>query len=278
MESLIARAFSREEVRMPVTAAYMGLIKQCDDQMGRLFAWLKQSGRMEDTMVVVTSDHGDYLGDHWLGEKDLFHECSVKVPLIIYDPSPQADATRGAVCDELVESIDLAATFIEATGAKIPDHILEGRSLLPFLHGQEPATWREFAISEFDYSTTPMAAKLGLAPRDCRLFMVADKRWKFMHSEGGFRPMLFDMEADPEELVDLGASDAHRQIIDLMQERLGRWARRMSQRTALSESDIYAMRGKAARRGVLLGLYDGSEVAEELTAKIRGKAKGRYTP
>ena len=68
-------------------------------------------------MIVFTSDHGDYLGDHWLGEKDLFHEPSVKIPLIVYDPSPEADNTRGTVCDALVEAIDLAPTFLEALGA-----------------------------------------------------------------------------------------------------------------------------------------------------------------
>ena len=73
--------------------AYMGLIKQIDDQMGLLFKHLRDSGQMDNTVIVITSDHGDYLGDHWLGEKDLFHEPSVKVPLIIYDPSPEADAT-----------------------------------------------------------------------------------------------------------------------------------------------------------------------------------------
>src|SRR5690606_14687583 len=117
-------------------------------------------------------------------DKDFFHECSVKIPLIVYDPSPEADATRGTSCNALVESIDLAATFVEVAGGKVPTHIIEGRSLLPFVHGKTPLGWREFVISEYDYSVTPMAVKLGLQPRDCRLFMVADKRWKFVHSEG----------------------------------------------------------------------------------------------
>ena len=69
---------------------------------------------MDDTMIVLTSDHGDYLGDHWLGEKDLFHEQSVKIPLIIYDPRKTANKTRNTTCNELVESLDLAATFVEA--------------------------------------------------------------------------------------------------------------------------------------------------------------------
>ncbi|QDL93996.1 phosphonate monoester hydrolase (plasmid) [Paroceanicella profunda] len=272
MNNAIGRAFSRDAVRDKVIPAYMGLIKQCDDQMGRLFAYLEDSGRMEDTLIVITSDHGDYLGDHWLGEKDLFHECSVKVPLIIFDPRAEADDTRGTVCDALVEQIDLAATFIEAAGGEVPAHVVEGRSLMPFLEGAAPEDWRSFAISEYDYSATPMAANLGLAPRDARLFMVADTRWKFMHAEGGFRPMLFDLHSDPQELTDLGASPAHAGIIDAMYARLGLWARRMAQRTAISDAQILGMRGKSRRTGILLGLYDGTEVPEELTVRYRGPA------
>ena len=116
----------------------MGLIKQCDDQMGHLFEYLEKSGRMDDTMIVITSDHGDYLGDHWLGEKGMFHDASAKIPLIIYDPSSECDGGRGTVCDELVESIDLAATFVEFAGGDVPDHIIEGHSLMPFLRGEQP--------------------------------------------------------------------------------------------------------------------------------------------
>ena len=74
----------------------MGLIKQIDDQLGVLFAFMRERGLLDNTMIVFTSDHGDYLGDHWLGEKDLFHEPSVKMPLIVYDPSADGDAARGS--------------------------------------------------------------------------------------------------------------------------------------------------------------------------------------
>jgi arylsulfatase A-like enzyme len=270
MKGAISSAFHRKDVRDVVIPAYMGLIKQCDDQLGRLLKYLEDTGRMQDTMIVLTSDHGDYLGDHWMGEKDLFHEPSVKIPLIIYDPSAAADAARGAVCDALVESIDLAATFAEIAGAGDLSHILEGRSLLPFLHGETPEEWRDFAISEYDYSGTGVAVRLGLAPRDCRLFMVADKRWKFMHAEGGFRPMLFDMQTDPDELTDLGADPAHADTIAMMYHRLAVWGRRMSQRTTISDAEIEANRGASMRKGILLGVVDESDLKPELLSKYSG--------
>lgn len=272
----IAQAFHNDDVRSKVIPAYMGLIKQCDDQLGRLLDHLDATGRMDDTMIVLTSDHGDYLGDHWMGEKDLFHEPSVKVPLIIYDPRAAAETTRGTTCDALVESIDLAATFVEAAGGTIPDHILEGRSLMPWLHGDTPKDWRDFAISEYDYSVTPQAVKLGLEPRDARLFMVFDGRYKMMHAEGGFRPMLFDLAEDPQEFHDLGTSETHTAEIDRLYGYLAQWGRRMSQRVTKSEDDLRAMRGRSMRRGILPFLADGSEVDEELLVHYRGPVKQRF--
>ncbi len=266
----VARAFQRDEVRNKVIPAYMGLIKQCDDQLGRLLDHLEASGKMDDTMVVLTSDHGDYLGDHWLGEKDFFHEASVKIPLIICDPRREADATRGTACDALVEAIDLAATFVEAAGGTVPEHIIEGRSLMPWIRGETPTDWRDYVISEYDYSVTPRAEVLGVTPRDARLFMVFDGRWKLIHFEGGFRPMLFDLDIDPQEFTDLGEEPGCRDQIDRLYAYLGQWGRRMAQRVTMSDDDVRAARGAAMRRGILPFLVDGSEVPPEITQKYRG--------
>ena len=272
----IAQAFQKEEVRQKVIPAYMGLIKQCDDQLGRLLEHLEKENKLESTMIVLTSDHGDYLGDHWLGEKDLFHEQSVKIPLIIYDPREKANKTRNSTCDELVESLDLAATFVEAAGGKVPDHILEGRSLIPWLNGDKPK-WRKYVISEFDYSATPLAVKLGLKPRDCRLFMVFDGRWKMMHAEGGIRPMLFDLKTDPDEFHDLAKTEEYGNEIDRLYGFLAEWGRRLAQRVTKSEDDIINMRARSSGKGILPFLIDGSEVPEELTAFYRGKIKQKFT-
>jgi arylsulfatase A-like enzyme len=275
MANKLGQAFQREDVRQKVIPAYMGLIKQCDDQLGVLLDYLEESGQMDNTVIVLTSDHGDYLGDHWMGEKELFHEPSVKVPMIISDPSTKANATRNTNCDALVESIDLVATFVEMAGGNVPDHIIEGCSLLPLLHG-ETVDWRDYVISEYDYSVTPQALTLGLEPRDCRLFMVFDGRFKLMHAEGGFRPMLFDLATDPEEFHDLAKDDAHQSDIERLYGHLADWGRRMSQRVTTSDDDIKAMRGTSARLGVLPFLVDGSEVPDELTEKYRGPAPANY--
>ncbi|MCH2564478.1 MAG: sulfatase-like hydrolase/transferase [SAR116 cluster bacterium] len=274
--NVIGQAFKRDDVRNAALGAYMGLIKQIDDQMGVLFDYLRDSGQLENTVIAVTSDHGDYMGDHWLGEKDLFHEPSVKVPLIIYDPSPEANATRGTVCDALVESIDLVPTFVKMAGGAPRDEHLEGLSLVPFLHGEAPERWRDFVVSEYDYSMTAMAATMGVNPKDARLFMLFDGRWKLTHAEGGMPPMLFDLETDPNELVDLGRDPAYEEQRQACYDRLGEWARRCAQRNTMSDEEIVSRRGKSRRKGIVLGMADPSAADPELTIRYSGKSKQRF--
>lgn len=271
MDSGVGKAFSQQKVREAVIPAYMGLIKQCDDQMGVLFDWLEETGRMEDTMIVLTSDHGDFLGDHWMGEKTFFHNSSVKIPLIIYDPSAEADATRGTVNDALVECIDLAPTFVEVAGGEVPTHILEGRSLLPLLHGEAEEMDRDFVICEYDYSASPIAEHLNMNTRDAVMFMVADKHWKMIHCEGFEHPILFDLKNDPDELVDLARKPEHRETVEFMYEKLFRWARRNAQRTTRSKEQLMGMRKNAGGRGVIIGVYDENDIPLEFTTNYRNQ-------
>lgn len=256
----ICRAFARDEVRLRVIPAYMGLIKQIDDEMGRLFAWMEERGLFENTMIVFSSDHGDYLGDHWMGEKDLFHDQSVRVPLIIYDPRAEAEAARGSVSGELVEGIDLAPTFLEFFGGAAKPHVLEGRSLAPLLHGERDVRWREYAISEYDYGTRYARVDLGIPESDARLIMICDRRWKYWHAEG-FRPMLFDLENDPQELVDLGDDPAHEPVRRRMHEAIFEWARRHHNRITVSPQRIEQMSNREPP-GILIGVWDEREFQE----------------
>jgi arylsulfatase A-like enzyme len=274
MNLRVSSAFSRDEVRDEVIPVYMGLIKQIDDQLGHLFRFMQERGLDENTLIVFTSDHGDYLGDHWMGEKDLFHEPSARIPLIVCDPSPEADAARSTACEELVESIDLVPTFLEALGSNPArqSHRLEGRSLLPLLRGRTLGEWRQFAFSEYDYSQLPVAAELGIEPRHARLFMVADRRWKYVHAPG-FRPMLYDLEADPNEFRDLGADPVHEGERRRLAAALAEWGLRLSQRTTRSEQQMQEARGKSQRLGILIGVWDETDVLAELWSRYLGDDK-----
>jgi arylsulfatase A-like enzyme len=271
----VSKAFSRDEVRDRVVPAYMGLVKQIDDQLGELFAFMERKGLMRDTMIAFTSDHGDYLGDHWLGEKDFFHEAAVRAPMIVYDPRPAADATRGSHCELLVEGIDLAPTFLEYFGGAPKPHIIEGRSLAPILEGRNDAAWREFAISEYDYATRDARLALGIDQADARLIMVRDRRWKYIHAEG-FRPMLFDLESDPDELDDLGADPAYEAVRQRLRDAILSWACRHHNRTTLTPQQIERMAGSEPP-GILIGFWDEAEVERELKSPDRRAARGPAT-
>jgi arylsulfatase A-like enzyme len=262
MAQRVARNFSRDEVRARVIPAYMGLIKQIDDQLGVLFRFLDERGLSQNTMIVFTSDHGDYLGDHWLGEKDFFHDCTAKVPLIVADPSSEADATRGTASAVLVEAIDLVPSFIEYCGGRVQPHVVEGRSLLPLLRGAA-LEWRRHVFSEYDYSMLEARLTLNQPIRDCRLYMVFDGRWKYIHATG-FRPLLFDLASDPRELRDLGADPTHAGECARLCEALLGWALADHNRITTADARIegYA-RGQQLRSGIVIGYWDEAELAAD---------------
>lgn len=267
-----SRNFSRDEAREIVIPCYMGLIKQIDDQLGHLFAFLEERGLFDNTMIVFTSDHGDYLGDHWLGEKYMFHDQSVKVPMIVYDPSGKADATRGTTSDALVEMIDLAPTFVDFFGGKAKPHVLEGRSLLPLLHGRTDASWRSHAISEYDYSADMARLELGLPVTDTRLYMITDGRYKLVHGEG-IAPMLYDLVSDPLEFVDLGTDPSSAEIVARLRAALLHFLATPANRIT-APHERFTRNDEAMRHfdpfvvpGVLIGYWDEAEVAQQQEAR-----------
>ena len=237
----------------------MGLITQIDDQIGRLMSYLEESGQSEETLIVFTSDHGDYLGDHWMGEKELFHDQSARIPMIIVDPGARADATRGKLITNLTEAIDIAPTFIEYFGGKVPDHILEGRSLLPAIHGTAVQP-RDYVISEYDYSTRPHLRHLSPNAKSCLLTMIFDGRWKMIWVEG-HRPMLYDLQTDPDEFIDLGADKQHAGEIARLTSTMFSWSRRQHNRVTISDETIDSdMCHDDAVDGVYLGFWDDDEL------------------
>jgi len=267
MDMRVSKTFARDQIREVVGPVYMGLIKELDDQIGRLLAYLRESGRLEDTMIVFCSDHGDNLGDHWIGEKDLFYDCSARVPLIIYDPRASANATRGTEVDALVEGIDLVPTFIEYFGGTPKSHIVEGRSLQPWLHNRNEADsgWRSYCVSEYDYATRDARRSIGVDQNDARLVMIFDGRWKYIHVEH-MDAMLFDLETDPEELHNLGNDAAYREQLEAMAAMHFEWCRQHHTRVTRSAAVVEAMTDAKEPPGIIIGFANAEELeAEGLT-------------
>ena len=205
-------------------------------------------------MVVLTSDHGDYLGDHWLGEKDLYHDPSIRIPLIISDPSPEADTTRGLVHDHLVESIDSVLTFVESAGGLLSIRHLEGRSLLPLLHDSNPTLpWREFAISEIDFGSrgpvnalrcTPMTVVHGSSEPPPGNTCCIRNSATALQSCGR-----------SDEIIDLGTDPSLSHIREQLHEQLFGWQRTLKVRTETVMDELMA-RGPQRNEedfGILIG-------------------------
>lgn len=261
----VSKSFSDDAIRAPVIVAYMGLIKQLDDQLGVLFAALKERGLFENTLIVFTSDHGDYLGDHWLGEKEFLHEPVVRVPLIVVDPRPEANMTRGLVSDDLVEAIDLVPTFVDFGGGE-PDHPrLEGLSLLPLIGG-EPAS-REYSFCEFDYATMRFRRELGRSVDNTGIVAVIGKRWKLIACPG-FQPLLFDLEIDPHELDDRAGDPACAAIRTELEQVLRDWALR-PRRVTESDANVERRTDTQVTRGIKLGIRNVAELERALEEEAR---------
>lgn len=188
-------------------AVYYGLMSEVDDALGRVFTFLKQTGRWDDTLIVFTSDHGEQMGDHWLLGKCGYFDASYRIPLIVRDPRQAADAGRGRVVDAFTENVDIMPTMLGAIGAKIPTQC-DGFSLKPFLEGAPmPANWRDAAHWEYDFreAANPAAeAALGLTLHQCTLNVIRDARFKYVHFTK-LPPLLFDLAADPGEFVNRAA-------------------------------------------------------------------------
>jgi arylsulfatase A-like enzyme len=247
-------SFSRPEAPGIVRPAYMGLIKQLDDWLGRLFAHMEQSGRLDDTLIFFTADHGDFLGDHWLGEKEMFYEEALRVPFIVVDPDSEADLTRGTVDERFVEAVDVVPTMLEALGLPPHDHLVEGRSLIPLTRKIHLDTWRDAVFSELDYSFRKARLILKRKPGECRAMMVRTDRWKYVWWQD-FRPMLFDLANDPKERRDLGANESYAHIRREMEDRLNAWLKARKTRVTVDDAYVEARTATHKKAGVFFGQW-----------------------
>jgi arylsulfatase A-like enzyme len=136
----------RDERQFESHRAYMRHISAIDDCIGRLLDALDRTGHSENTIVIIASDNGYYLGEHGLGDKRSAYEESIRVPLMIRLPGN--DARRAVVNDAMVLNIDYAPTILDFAGAEaLPD--AQGRSLRPLLDGETPPDWRTAFFYEY---------------------------------------------------------------------------------------------------------------------------------
>ena len=126
---------------------YLGLVAELDRQIGRVLEAVAAVGELERTLILITADHGEMLGDGWQLGKQGFRPEAFHVPLLIRHPERQQP---GRVVDAFTEHVDLVPTILDALGIAVPRQC-DGHSLAPFLFGETPAEWRDAAVWEHDF-------------------------------------------------------------------------------------------------------------------------------
>lgn len=206
-----ATALGEAAIRQ-MRATYAGLITEIDDCLGRVFAWLDETGEWDETMIVFTSDHGEQLGDHWLLGKVGYFDESFRIPLVVKDAG--RNARPGAVEDALTESVDVMPTILQALGGDVPRGC-DGRSILPLLDQPAPSDWRDLLFYEYDFRdvhySRPEGA-LGLSMDESALCVVQDGRYKYVHFTA-LPPLFFDLRTDPAQFVNLAADPAYAPLV-----------------------------------------------------------------
>jgi arylsulfatase A-like enzyme len=218
------RAPADDAVIRQLRATYYGMIAEVDHQFGRLLAGVEAKGELDDTVVVVTSDHGEMLGDHWLVGKVGFHRESYHVPLIVRPARAPVGAgepggTGGSVVAAWTEHVDLLPTLLELVDLPRPVQG-DGRSLVPLLRGAAVDGWRDATRWEFDYRAWS-AGRLW-DPRACSLTAQRDAAGAYVHF-GALAPLYFDLAEDPHQLVDRAGDPRCREAVLDHAQRLLSW-------------------------------------------------------
>lgn len=211
-----------EEAWRNFRAAYYGLITEIDDNLGRLFTALKETDHWDCTLIIFCADHGEYAGDHWMFEKELWYDQAYRTPFIVRDPRASADPSRGKVCDAFVESVDSLPTMLSACGMDVPPY-LDGRDLSPILRtGETPPGWRDAVFADWDYRFYWTGEHLGVPSTRRRAWMVRTEEYKYWHVLD-LPPVLFDLKKDPQEFYNVAADPAYASVENECRRRLLEW-------------------------------------------------------
>ena len=198
-----------DDLRRQAVQAYYASITFMDAQVGRVLDALDRLGLAENTVVVLTSDHGYHLGEHGLWQKQSLFEESARVPLIVAAPGVSRE---GGVARSPVGLVDMYPTIAELCGIQKPEN-LQGQSLVPLLRDPQ-AAGRGWALTQ---------VVRGGPNQPARVFgySLRTPRWRYTEwGEGDKGRELYDHEADPGELTNLANSPAQASTVEELSQQL----------------------------------------------------------
>lgn len=192
---------------------YYRMVSGVDEQLGKMMEALRETGKLDNTIVVFTSDHGMYLGERGLAGKWLGHDTSIRIPLIVRDPRlPTLE--RGTQRESMVLMIDFMPTFLDWAGL-LPDEDVQGRSIAPIVAGQTPGDWRR----EFFYEHHSFGDRI---PRSEGIRTGQYKYLRYLDSDPLYEE-LYDLEADPKEENNLAGDPDHATLLQEMRASWEQW-------------------------------------------------------
>ncbi len=217
-------------------ANYCGMLRLIDDQVRRFVEHLDERGLLQDTIIIFTSDHGDYAGDYGLQRKGVgMPECLIRVPLLFMGPGIVAESS---LRDDFVSLVDIMPTLLEVLGEEIP-YGVQGRSLWPMLTGggypkeEFRSIYAELGFGGLHYVETdtpelhfpsdkPYFDELNCVTQSGNAKMVRMGKWKLVFDMMG-RGQLYDVDSDPGELDNLFEDPSLREVRLEMVEELLTW-------------------------------------------------------
>jgi N-acetylglucosamine-6-sulfatase len=176
--------------------AYTSSIKSVDDSLGTVLSTLRETGALDNTLIVLVGDNGFFLGEHGMTDKRTMHEPSIRVPLLVRYPPL---AKSGTVVEKMVLSVDLAPSILEICGAR-PLEKIHGMSWKQLLEGNDRG-WRTSWYYEYNYEKQ--------FPYTPNVRGVRTDRWKYVHYPHGdgkpdrHKAELYDLKNDPGETKNL---------------------------------------------------------------------------
>jgi iduronate 2-sulfatase len=188
-------------LRRSYKQAYQACVSFIDAQLGLVFDELKAQGLWDNTIIVLTSDHGFHLGEHFMWGKDTLFEIGTRVPFIIRAPKV---TQPGSQSDSMVELLDVFPTLTDLAGLETPAH-LQGVSLVPVLRVPARKSAKNYA-----YSLVARGRRFGYA--------IRDQQWRYSRWPDGEE--LYDLAIDPEERNNLAGDPAYGTRLQAMRDAL----------------------------------------------------------
>ena len=181
-----------------IKSVYFGMCAEVDYNIGKILKALESSKKLNNTMIIFTSDHGEMLGENNLWGKLGWWDASYRIPLIIHIPGQQP-----SLINDMTESVDLVPTILDWLGGDIPLD-WNGRSLLPYLSNQKnQISPKDYVVFDYDFREfTSFVINKKLAPEECNLSVIRTDKWKYVHFPS-LPSLMFNMEDDPYETNNL---------------------------------------------------------------------------